>query len=152
MATTTRYGKFLMTSAACLALAGCGGADNVASPGAGSVTIVQPAPTPTPTAPTPTPSAITAAQFAAVTTVNGISITADEQLAIVNAGSNNNINGTGAQMNGVYPVSSTSLTTATDPSSINSLVSHGCTSTNAEAQTDKPSSPAIASRWGRTKL
>ncbi len=103
MATTTRYGKFLMTSAACLALAGCGGADNVASPGAGSVTIVQPAPTPTPTAPTPTPSAITAAQFAAVTTVNGISITADEQLAIVNAGSNNNINGTGAQMNGDLP-------------------------------------------------
>ena len=135
MATTTRYGKFLMTSAACLALAGCGGADNVASPGAGSVTIVQPAPTPTPTAPTPTPSAITAAQFAAVTTVNGISITADEQLAIVNAGSNNNINGTGAQMNGVYPVSSTSLTTATDPSSINSFF----TSTNYVGALNGPS-------------
>jgi len=135
MATTTRYGKFLMTSAACLALAGCGGADNVASPGAGSVTIVQPAPTPTPTAPPPTPSAITAAQFAAVTTVNGISITADEQLAIVNAGSNNNINGTGAQMNGVYPVSSTSLTTATDPSSINSFF----TSTNYVGALNGPS-------------
>jgi hypothetical protein len=135
MATTTRYGKFLRTSAACLALAGCGGADNVASPGAGSVTIVQPAPTPTPTAPTPTPSAITAAQFAAVTTVNGISITADEQLAIVNAGSNNNINGTGAQMNGVYPVSSTSLTTATDPSSINSFF----TSTNYVGALNGPS-------------
>ena len=135
MATTTRYGKFLMTSAACLALAGCGGADNVASPGAGSVTIVQPAPTPTPTAPTPTPSAITAAQFAAVTTVNGISITADEQLAIVNAGSNNNINGTGAQLNGVYPVSSTSLTTATDPSSINSFF----TSTNYVGALNGPS-------------
>lgn len=135
MATTTRYGKFLMTSAACLALAGCGGADNVASPGAGSVTIVQPAPTPTPTAPTPTPSAITAAQFAAVTTVNGISITADEQLAIVNAGSNNNINGTGAQMNGVYPVSSTSLSTATDPSSINSFF----TSTNYVGALNGPS-------------
>ncbi|ANC85684.1 hypothetical protein [Sphingomonas sp. NIC1] len=135
MATTTRYGNFLMTSAACLALAGCGGADNVASPGAGSVTIVQPAPTPTPTAPTPTPSAITAAQFAAVTTVNGISISADEQLAIVNAGSNNNINGTGAQMNGVYPVSSTSLTTATDPSSINSFF----TSTNYVGALNGPS-------------
>lgn len=135
MATTTRYGKFLMTSAACLALAGCGGADNVASPGAGSVTIVQPAPTPTPTAPTPTPSAITAAQFAAVTTVNGISISADEQLAIVNAGSNNNINGTGAQLNGVYPVSSTSLTTATDPSSINSFF----TSTNYVGALNGPS-------------
>jgi hypothetical protein len=90
---------------------------------------------PTPTAPTPTPSAITAAQFAAVTTVNGISITADEQLAIVNAGSNNNINGTGAQMNGVYPVSSTSLTTATDPSSINSFF----TSTNYVGALNGPS-------------
>lgn len=135
MATTTRYGKFLMTSAACLALAGCGGADNVASPGAGSVTIVQPAPTPTPTAPTPTPSAITAAQFAAATTVNGITITSDEQLAIVNAGSNNTINGTGAQMNGVYPVSSTSLTTATDPSTINSFF----TSTNYVGALNGPS-------------
>ncbi len=56
--------------------------------------IVQPQPTPTPS-PTPSPTAnITAAQFAAVTTVNGVSITADEQLAIVNAGSNNNVNGT----------------------------------------------------------
>ncbi|MCY1378301.1 hypothetical protein D9M69_659250 [compost metagenome] len=41
---------------------------------------------------------------------------------------------------------------ANRPSSISSLVSHGCTSTSAEAQTDKPSSPAIARRWGRTKL
>ena len=135
MATISRYGTFLMTSAACFALAGCGGADSVASPGAGSVTIVQPAPTPTPTAPTPTPTAITAAQFAAVTTVNGISITADEQLAIVNAGSNNNVNGTGAQLNGIYPVSSTSLTTATDPSSINSFF----TSTNYVGALNGPS-------------
>jgi hypothetical protein len=135
MASTSRYGKFLMTSAACLALAGCGGADNVASPGAGSVTIVQPAPTPSPTAPTPTPSAITAAQFAAVTTVNGISISADEQLAIVNAGTNNTISGTGAQINGVYPVSATSLTTATDPSTINSFF----TSTNYVGALNGPS-------------
>ncbi|WP_338112532.1 hypothetical protein [Sphingomonas insulae] len=110
-----------MASTACLALSGCGGADNVASPGAGSVTIVQPIATPTPTAPTPTPSAITAAQFAAVTSVNNISITADEQLAIVNAGTNNNVSGTGATLNGVYPVAAASLTTASNPASINTF-------------------------------
>lgn len=135
MASNMRIGTFLMASTACLALAGCGGADNVASPGAGSVTIVQPAPTPSPTAPTPTPTAITAAQFAAVTAVNGISITADEQLAIVNAGSNNNVNGTGAQLNGVYPVSSTSLTPAVDPSTISSFF----TSTNYVGALNGPS-------------
>ncbi|MCP3734495.1 hypothetical protein M9979_06345 [Sphingomonas sp. RP10(2022)] len=135
MARNLRYGNFLMASTACLMLAGCGGADNVASPGAGSVTIVQPAPTPTPTAPTPTPTAITAAQFAAVTAVNGISITADEQLAIVNAGTNNNISGTGSTINGVYPVSATSLTTATDPSAINGFF----TSTNYVGALNGPS-------------
>ncbi|GAA0673917.1 hypothetical protein FHT00_001466 [Sphingomonas insulae] len=116
-----RIGTILMASTACLALSGCGGADNVASPGAGSVTIVQPIATPTPTAPTPTPSAITAAQFAAVTSVNNISITADEQLAIVNAGTNNNVSGTGATLNGVYPVAAASLTTASNPASINTF-------------------------------
>ncbi|MNC64320.1 hypothetical protein D3C75_1145080 [compost metagenome] len=54
----------------------------------------------------------------------------------------------------ISPAISTSIgkLRASRPSSINSLVSQGCTSTNAEAQTDKPSSPAIARRWGRTKL
>ena len=112
----------LLAGASLLLLSGCGGADSVASPGAGSITIVSPAPTPTPTAtatPTPTPSAITAAQFAAATTVNGISITPDEQLALVNAGANNNVNGVGSQLNGVYPAGAASLTAASDPSSIN---------------------------------
>jgi hypothetical protein len=121
MASHTRIGAILMASTACLALAGCGGADSVASPGAGSVVIVSPTPTPTAPTPTPTPSAITAAQFAAATTVNSITITADEQLAIVNAGSNNNVNGTGSTLNGVYPTSATSLTTAADPSAINAF-------------------------------
>ena len=136
MASNTRIGTFLMASTACLALAGCGGADNVASPGAGSIAINPPAtPTPTAPAPTPTPSAITAAQFAAVTSVNSISITADEQFAIVNAGTNNNVNGVGSTINGVYPVGAASLTTATDPSSINPFF----TSTNFVGALNGPS-------------
>lgn len=122
MASHTRIGAILMASTACLALAGCGGADSVASPGAGSVVIVSPTPTPTAPTPSPTPSAITAAQFAAVTTVNAVSpITADEQLAIINAGTNNNVNGVGSALNGVYPTSATSLTPAADPSLINAF-------------------------------
>ncbi|WP_294234595.1 hypothetical protein [uncultured Sphingomonas sp.] len=126
MASIKRFGLILMTSSACAALSACGGADSVASPGAGSVVIVQPQPSPSPTATSAPVTNITAAQFAAVTTVNGVSITADEQLAIVNAGTNNNVNGTGAALNGVYPTSSTSLTTASDPSTLNSFF----TSTN----------------------
>ncbi|MDY0959085.1 hypothetical protein SOM26_10360 [Sphingomonas sp. CFBP8993] len=139
MASFKRFGLILMTSSACAALAACGGADSVASPGAGSVVIVQPQPTPTPS-PTPTPTAnITAAQFAAVSTVNTVSITADEQLAIVNAGSNNNVNGTGAALNGVYPTSSTSLMTAADPSIINGFF----TSTNYVGALNGPSDTAF---------
>lgn len=139
MASIKRFGLILMTSSACAALAACGGADSVASPGAGSVVIVQPAPTPTPS-PTPAPTAaITAAQFAAATTVNGVTITADEQLAIVNAGSNNNVNGTGGALNGIYPTSSTSLTTASDPSTLNSFF----TSTNYVGALNGPSDTAF---------
>ncbi|HJO65055.1 MAG TPA: hypothetical protein QF469_06910, partial [Sphingomonas sanguinis] len=139
MASIKRFGLILMTSSACAALSACGGADSVASPGAGSVVIVQPQPTPTPS-PTPSPTAnITAAQFAAVTTVNGVSITADEQLAIVNAGSNNNVNGTGAALNGIYPTSSTSLVTAADPSIINGFF----TSTNYVGALNGPSDTAF---------
>lgn len=127
MTSFKRLSTMLLTGTACATLAACGGADNVASPGAGTV-VITPAPTPTPTtpAPTPTPSAITAAQFAAVTAVNGISITSDEQLAIVNAGTNNNVNGVGSTINGIYPTGSASLATATDPSTLNSFF----TSTN----------------------
>ena len=118
---TSRARFYLLSSVAAL-LSGCNGADDVASPGAGSVTIVTPAPTPAPTpTATPTPAAITAAQFAAVTTVNGVSVTADEQFAIVNGGTNNNVNGTGGQINGVYPASATSLTTPGNPSTIDNF-------------------------------
>ena len=140
MASSKRFGFILMASTACAALAGCSGADGVASPGAGSINVTVPAPAPTPT-PTPsaTPSAITAAQFAASTTVNGISITPDEQLAIVNAGTNNNVSGVGSTMNGVYPVGSASLTTATDPSTINSFF----TSTNYVGALNGPTDTAF---------
>ncbi len=139
MSSFKRFGLILMTSSACAALAACGGADSVASPGAGNVVIVQPAPTPTPS-PTPAPTAnITAAQFAAATTVNGVTITVDEQLAIVNAGSNNNVNGTGGTLNGIYPTSSTSLTTASDPSTLNSFF----TSTNYVGALNGPSDTAF---------
>ncbi|MBJ6123202.1 hypothetical protein [Sphingomonas mollis] len=139
MASFTAVTRVLMAGTACVLLASCGGADSVASPGAGSVTIVNPAPTPTP-APTgtPTPSAITAAQFAAVTTIDGISITADEQLALVNAGTNNNVNGVNV-LSGVYPVSATSATTATDPSSTNAFF----TSTNFVGALNGPTDTAF---------
>ncbi|MBN8811619.1 MULTISPECIES: hypothetical protein [Sphingomonas] len=118
MASFKRFGLILMTTAASAALSACNGAGNVASPGAGSVVIVTPTPTP-PATPTPTPTApITAAQFAAVTTQNGLSVTAQEQLDIVNAGSNNNVNGTN-QLNGIFPVSATSLTPAFNPATLN---------------------------------
>jgi hypothetical protein len=118
MASFKRYGLILMTTVASAALSACNGADNVASPGAGSVVIVTPTPTPAPTATSTPVGPITAAQFAASTTVNTISITADEQLAIVNAGANNNVSGTN-QLNGVFPTSVASLATATDASSLN---------------------------------
>ncbi|MFL0414051.1 hypothetical protein ACH0CP_09535 [Sphingomonas sp. 179-I 2A4 NHS] len=115
-----RRNQFL-AGTACLLLAACGGADGVASPGAGNIDVIvtPPAPTPTPTG-TPTPSPITAAQFAVATTVNGVTITADEQLAIVNAGANNNVNGA-AGLNGVYPASASSLTAASNPTSLGSF-------------------------------
>ncbi len=50
----------LLVGCSALALAGCGPSD-IASPGAGGVTINNPAPTPTPTPTTPTPTGVTAA-------------------------------------------------------------------------------------------
>ncbi len=138
MASYTRLSLTLLTSAAALALGSCGGADSVASPGAGTVVINPPAPAPTPT-PTPGVAAITAAQFAAATTVNSITVTADEQLAIVNAGTNNNVNGVGSTINGIYPTSATSLTTATDPSTLNAFF----TSTNFVGAVNGPTDTAF---------
>ncbi len=118
MVSFSRRSHMLLASSAALFLASCG-ADDVASPGAGSIpiTINQPAPTPTPTG-TATPTPLTAAQFALSTAVNGVSITADEQVALANAGQNNNLQGFGATLNGVYPVSGTSLATASNPQTV----------------------------------
>jgi hypothetical protein len=118
MLNVSRRNQFL-AGTACLLLAACGGADGVASPGAGNIDVIvnPPAPTPTP-GPTPTPTALTPAQFALATTQSGVEITAAEQLALVNAGTNNNVNGF-AGLNGIYPVSATSLTTATNPATVN---------------------------------
>ena len=138
MASYTRLSLTLLTSAAALALGSCGGADSVASPGAGTVVITPPAPAPAPT-PTPGVAAITAAQFAAATTVNTITVTADEQLAIVNAGSNNNVNGVSNTLNGIYPTSATSLTAAADPSTLNAFF----TSTNFVGAVNGPTDTAF---------
>ncbi|MBB3692982.1 hypothetical protein [Sphingomonas sp. BK580] len=118
MVSFSRRSKFLLATSATLFLASCG-ADDVASPGAGSlpITIVQPAPTPTPTG-TPTPTALTNAQIALATTQSGVTVTADEQVAILNAGQNNNLQGFGSTLNGVYPVSGTSLATASNPQTV----------------------------------
>ncbi|HEU0043780.1 hypothetical protein [Sphingomonas sp.] len=127
MAIINRVRATLLLGSAALVLTGCDGADSVASPGAGSVTIVTPAPTPTPTATaTPTPAAITAGQFASTsgqTRSDGqtFAITADEQLAIVNAGTNNNVNGSASMLSGIAPASATSLTTASNASTINNF-------------------------------
>lgn len=118
MVSFSRRSRILLATSATLFLASCG-ADDVASPGAGSIpiTINPPAPTPTPTG-TATPTPLTAAQFALATTQSGVTITADEQLALVSGGQNNNLNGFGTTLNGVYPVSGTSLTTASNPQTV----------------------------------
>ncbi len=118
MVSFSRRSQILLASSAAFFLASCG-ADDVASPGAGSVpvTINQPAPTPTPTGPV-APAALTAAQFALATTQSGVTITADEQLALINAGQNNNVNGFGTTLNSVYPVGGASLATASNPQTV----------------------------------
>lgn len=106
MASFNRVSLILLTSCASAALAGCDGATSVASPGPGTLVISAPAPAPTPTpSPTATLAPITSAQFAS--TAGGIAggsitITADEQLALVNAGTNN-VPGGFAAVNGILP-------------------------------------------------
>ncbi|ONF95285.1 hypothetical protein [Sphingomonas jeddahensis] len=140
MLSFSRRNHFL-AGTACLLLAACGGADDVASPGAGNIDVIvnPPAPAPTP-APSPTPSPITAADFAQETTQSGVLVTAAEQLAIVNAGSNNVTNGA-AGLNGLYPVSATSLTPASNPS----LLGNFFTNTNFVGALNGPTDTSFQS-------
>ena len=64
MSSLIRVRSLMLATCALLALAGCGGADDVASPGEGTLVTPTPTATPTPT-PTPTPTAPTIATPAA---------------------------------------------------------------------------------------
>ncbi|RYE03470.1 MAG: hypothetical protein EOP61_04520 [Sphingomonadales bacterium] len=86
-----RLSLILLTSCAGFAVAACDGASSVASPGAGTIVFPTPTPAATPT-PTPTTTPTPTANFAA-TTVSGVTVTQDEQLAIFNAGIGNTLNG-----------------------------------------------------------
>lgn len=119
MASFKRVSLILLTSCASAALAGCDGATSVASPGPGTLVIS----TPAPAAPTPTPTAtlapITAAQFAS-TAGGGANtpITADEQLALVNAGTNNTPGGF-APLNGILPQGPAAASAGFNPTTLN---------------------------------
>lgn len=61
MAKITHFHRILMAGCACAALSACG-ADDIASPGEGTIVIPAPTPSPSPTpSPTPTPTAVTPA-------------------------------------------------------------------------------------------
>jgi hypothetical protein len=115
MASFTRISLALLTGTAALALAACDGADGVASPG-GPVGVT-PAPSPTPT-PTPTPTAPAAIAAFAETAQSGITITRDEQLTVVNAGTNNVLSGVNP-LNGFLPIGAAATATAFNASTIN---------------------------------
>lgn len=119
MASFKRVSLILLTSCASAALAGCDGATSVASPGPGTLVIS----TPAPAAPTPTPTAtlapITAAQFASTAGGGAMTpITADEQLALVNAGTNNTPGGF-APLNGILPQGPAAASAGFNPTTLN---------------------------------
>lgn len=119
MASFKRVSLILLTSCASAALAGCDGATSVASPGPGTLVIS----TPAPAAPTPTPTAtlapITAAQFASTAGGGATTpITVDEQLALVNAGTNNTPGGF-APLNGILPQGPAAASAGFNPTTLN---------------------------------
>ncbi len=119
MASFKRVSLILLTSCASAALAGCDGATSVASPGPGTLVIS----TPAPAAPTPTPTAtlapITAAQFASTAGGGATTpITADEQLALVNAGTNNTPGGF-APLSGILPQGPAAASAGFNPTTLN---------------------------------
>ena len=100
MSSFKRLSVILLTSCAGLAVAGCDGASSVASPGAGTIVFPTPTPAPTPT-PTPPTTPTPTANFA-TTTVSGVTVSLDEQLAVFNAGAGNTLNGS-SPLNGFAP-------------------------------------------------
>ena len=96
MASFKRFSTILLMTAGFGALAACDGASEIASPGTGNVIINPPAPPPPVVAPTP-PATITAAAFASASGGTAtVSITPEEQLALLTAApsSDNNASGT----------------------------------------------------------
>ncbi|OYX39078.1 MULTISPECIES: hypothetical protein [unclassified Sphingomonas] len=120
MASFKRVSLILLTSCASAALAGCDGATSVASPGPGTLVISAPAPAPAPTpSPTATLAPITAAQFASTAGGGATTpITADEQLALVNAGTNNVPSGF-APLNGILPQGAAAAAPGFNPTTLN---------------------------------
>lgn len=93
--------RLLLLIGAALPLAACGASDP-ASPGeGGGGVVVVPAPAPTPT-PTPGVGPNTPQAAVATTTVNGVTVTVDEQIAVVNGGTNNTLTGSNP-LNGIAP-------------------------------------------------
>lgn len=119
MASFTRLSLVLLGGTAALALSACDGANGVASPGGGGIVInPTPAPTPTPT-PTPTPAPSAIAAFAA-TTQSNITVTTDEQLAVFNAGTNNNASGVNP-LNGILPIGAAATAPSFNASTLSSF-------------------------------
>lgn len=118
MADFKRFSLILMTSVAGATLAACDGASSVASPGPGTI-VIPPggSSTPTPSTPTPTPSP--AASFTE-TTVNAVTVTRDEQLAVFNAGTNNTVAGSNP-LNGLIAQGAAAGVTPFNASALNSF-------------------------------
>ncbi|QHL90916.1 hypothetical protein GVO57_08920 [Sphingomonas changnyeongensis] len=109
--------RLLLLGAAALPLAACGASDP-ASPGqGGGGVVVVPAPAPAP-APAPGVGPNTAEAAFATTTVSGVTVTVAEQIAVVNAGTNNVLTGTNP-LNGVAPTGSALNVGAFDASTVN---------------------------------
>ncbi len=124
-----RLGQMFLGSTAALALAGCDGADSVASPGAGTIIVnPAPAPTPPPTTPAPSPSPAATSNFA-TTTQSGITVTLDEQLAVFNTGTNNQVNATGV-LTGLAPTGAAATTTPFNAATLNAAGNNFFTQTS----------------------
>lgn len=134
MASFKRFSTILLMTAGFGALAACDGASEIASPGTGNVIINPPAPPPPVVTPTP-PATITAAAFASPSGGTAtVSITADEQLALLTTApsSDNNASGTRVFAQTAGPVVAapsfsalTPVPVATNPTTLGSFFQAG---------------------------